>query len=66
MESMQYRIVVRGRLSDRLGTAFSDVNLERRPGQTVLSATNGEKQLESILARLNDLGIEPLRVEAHD
>ena len=47
MESTRYRIFVTGRLSQRLGTAFSDVELERRPGQTVLRATDGKKQLES-------------------
>jgi hypothetical protein len=66
VESKRYRIVVRGRLSQRLGSAFSDVTLERRPGQTVLSGTNGQARLESVLARLNDLGIEPLKVEDDD
>ena len=63
MESRRYRIVVKGRLSDRLGSAFSDVTLERSPGQTVLSGAADQEQLESVLARLDDLGIEPLRVE---
>jgi hypothetical protein len=63
VESRRYRIVVKGRLSDRLGSAFGDVTLERRPGQTVLSGAADQKQLESVLARLDDLGIEPLRVE---
>jgi hypothetical protein len=66
MESKTYRIVVRGRLSQRLGSAFSDVSLERRPGQTVLSGTNGQASLQSVLARLNDLGIEPVEVQGDD
>ena len=63
MESRRYRIVVKGRLSDRLGSAFGELTLERSPGQTVLSGAAGQEQLESVLARLDDLGIEPLRVE---
>ena len=64
MASQDYRIVVKGRLSERLGSAFSDVSLERQPGRTVLRGEDGRARLDSVLARLNDLGIEPLRVEA--
>ena len=63
MESKRYRIVVKGRLSQRLGSAFRDVTLERRPGKTVLNGATGQEQLNSVLARLNDLGIEPVSVE---
>lgn len=63
MESRRYRVVVKGRLSDRLGSAFRDVTLERSPGQTVLSGAADQQQLESVLARLDDLGIELVRVE---
>jgi hypothetical protein len=63
VEAKHYRIVVKGRLSERLGSAFHDVTLEHRPGQTVLSGAAGREQLESVLARLYDLGIEPVRVE---
>ena len=65
MESTRYRIVVKGRFSERLGSAFHDLRLERRPGETVLSGASGE-QLDGVLARLDDLGIEPLAVEADD
>ena len=63
MESKRYRIVVKGRLRQRLGAAFRDVTLGRRPGKTVLSGATGQEQLNSLLARLNDLGIEPVSVE---
>jgi hypothetical protein len=63
VESRRYRVVVKGRLSDRLGSAFRDVTLERSPGQTVLSGAADQQQLESVLARLDDLGIELVRVE---
>jgi hypothetical protein len=33
----RYRIVIRGRLSDRLGSAFPEMSLERHPGQTVMA-----------------------------
>jgi hypothetical protein len=66
MGSQRYRIVVRGRLSERLGSAFTDVTLERRPGRTVLRGEQGEARLDTVLARLNDLGIEPLEVDHDD
>jgi hypothetical protein len=62
----RFRIVVRGRLSERLGSAFADVTLERRSGQTVLSGAAGQADLDSVLARLDDLGIEALSVEDDD
>jgi hypothetical protein len=66
MASQRYRIVVAGRLSERLGSAFRDVALERKPGRTVLRGEQRTARLDSVLARLNDLGIEPLEVETHD
>jgi hypothetical protein len=66
MAQHQYRIVVRGRLSERLGSAFRDVTLERHPGRTVLRGGQDQARLDSVLRRLNDLGIEPLEVEPHD
>ena len=65
MASQAYRIVVPGRLSERLGSTFRDVALERWPGRTVLRG-KGRADLDSVLARLSDLGIEPLEVERHD
>ena len=65
MVSQPYRVVVPGRLSERLGSAFRDVALERRPGLTVLRG-QGRAHLDSVLTRLSDLGIEPLEVERHD
>jgi hypothetical protein len=65
MASQRYRIVVAGRLSERLGSAFRDVTLERRRGVTVLRG-EGQRHLDSVLARLGNLGIEPLEVEQND
>ena len=66
MASQQYRIVVAGRLSERLGSAFRDVTLERRPGLTVLRGDHARVRLDSVLTRLTDLGIEPIEVDQHD
>jgi hypothetical protein len=66
MDSRQYRIVVAGRLSERLGSAFRDVRLERQAGRTVLRGDQGETRLDSVLTRLTDLGIEPIEVDSHD
>ncbi|HWM09355.1 MAG TPA: hypothetical protein VNO82_08415 [Solirubrobacteraceae bacterium] len=66
MAAQQYRIVVRGRLSERLGSAFRDVTLERHTGRTVLRGNQQQARLDSVLTRLNDLGIEPLEVDNHD
>jgi hypothetical protein len=65
MDSHQYRIVVAGRLSERLGSAFRDVTLERHPGRTVLRGNQDRARLDNVLTRLSNLGIEPLEVDHH-
>jgi hypothetical protein len=63
----RYRIVVRGRLSERLGAAaFGELSLERRPGQTVLSGSADQLRLQAALDRLRDLGLEVVSVDASD
>jgi hypothetical protein len=59
----QFRVVVRGRLSERLGSAFAELSIERRPGETVLSG-GGEATLRRVLAHLDDLGLEVVSVDA--
>jgi hypothetical protein len=59
----QCRIVIRGRLSQRLGSAFPQAALERRPGQTVLRCRADRARLEKLLDELRDLGLEPLSVD---
>jgi hypothetical protein len=66
VDARSYRIVVKGRLSERLGSAFRDLTLERRPGQTVLTGAAGREELETVLARLDELGIEAVRVEGDE
>jgi molybdopterin-guanine dinucleotide biosynthesis protein len=66
VKANRYRIVVRGRLSERLGSAFADVTLVRQQGRTVLIGRPDQARLDAVLTRLSDLGIEPLSVEAND
>jgi hypothetical protein len=62
----RYRIVIRGRLSDRLGSAFPEMSLERRPGQTVMHGLADQARLHELLDRLRDLGIEPVSIGVDD
>jgi hypothetical protein len=62
----RYRIVIRGRLSDRLGSAFPEMSLERHPGQTVMSGPADQARLHVLLDRLRDLGIEPVTVDVDE
>src|SRR3954462_14345884 len=57
------RIVIRGRLSRRLESAFPELALERGPGQTVLQGSADATGMRELLDRLGDLGLEPLSVE---
>jgi len=59
----RYEIVVRGRLSERYGTAFDGMTLEPRSGQTTLSgAIADQAQLYGLIIRLRDLGIDLISV----
>jgi hypothetical protein len=61
----RYRIVVKGRLSDRFDSAFPGVVLEPLPGGTALSGEFAdETQLYGVLDRLRDFGIELVSVNA--
>ena len=62
----RYRIVIRYRLSDRLGSAFPEMSLERHPGQTVMSGPADQARLHVLLDRLRDLGIEPVSVDVDE
>jgi hypothetical protein len=60
------RIVIRGRLSDRLGSAFPEMSLERRPGETVMRGPADPARLHELLDRLRDLGLEPVSIDVCD
>jgi hypothetical protein len=61
----RYRIVLRGRLSERFASAFEGMTLEHGPNQTVLVGdVRDQAQLYGLLGRLQDFGIELLAVES--
>jgi hypothetical protein len=63
----RYEIVVRDRLSSRFGAVFPGLELESRPGQTVLTGEFADQsQLHGMLDRLRDSGIELVSVNALD
>ena len=62
----RYRIVIRGRLSERLGSAFPEMSLDRHPGRTVMCGPADQTRLHELLDRLGDLGIEPVSVDVCD
>jgi hypothetical protein len=60
----RYRIILRGRLSERFETAFEGMSLEPGPNQTVLvGEVRDQAQLYGLLDRLRDFGIELVAVE---
>ncbi len=64
-ERRNYRIVVRGRLTDRFGSAFSEMVLEPEEGATALvGAIDDQSHLFGVLERVRSLGLELIRVEA--
>jgi len=63
----RYRIVLRGRLSERFESAFEGMTLEHGPNQTVLVGdVRDQAQLYGLLERVRDFGIELLAVEPAD
>ena len=64
MGPSRYRIVLRGRLSERFESAFEGMSLESGPNQTVLvGEVRDQAQLYGLLDRLRDFGIELIAVE---
>jgi len=65
--SSRYRIVLRGRLSERFESAFEGMALEAGPNQTVLvGEIRDQAQLYGLLDRLRDFGIDLVAVEPAD
>jgi hypothetical protein len=63
----RYRVVVRGRLGEYLATAFEQLELESRAGETSLTGTFADQaQLHGLLERLRDLGIQLVSVNPAD
>jgi hypothetical protein len=65
MEAARYRIVVRGKLTPAFGTGLGGVTLEVLPGATALEGDfSDEADLNGMLERLRNLGIEVVSVDA--
>lgn len=65
MSAKRYRIVVRGRLSERFLTAFDGMTLEAAAGETVLSGEIADQSaLYGLLDRLRDFGLELVSVDS--
>ena len=64
MTASKYRIVLRGRLSERFASAFEGMALKPGPGQTVLvGEVRDQAHMYGLLDQLRDFGIELLAVE---
>jgi len=64
MPTSRYRIVLRGRLSERFESAFEGMALEPGLNQTVLvGEVRDQAHLYGLLDRLRDFGIELVAVE---
>jgi hypothetical protein len=65
MPSRQYRLVVAGELSDRIGHAFPGMALTREDGDTALvGAVRDQAELQGLLQRVSDLGLTLLSATA--
>jgi hypothetical protein len=63
-DQTNYRIVIRGRLSDRFGSAFAGMTLESNGATTALvGAVVDQSQLFGLLERIRSLGLELVSVE---
>jgi len=63
----RYRIVLRGRLSQRFESVFEGMTLEHGPNRTVLVGdVRDQAQLYGLLDQLQEFGIELLAVEPAD
>jgi hypothetical protein len=63
----RYRIVLRGRLSERFESAFDGMTLEHGPNRTVLTGdVRDQAQLYGLIGRLQEFGIELLALEPAD
>jgi hypothetical protein len=62
-----YQLVVRGELDDRFAYLFDGLEMERITGTTVLRGeVVDQAQLHGFIERIEDLGLELLRVEQTD
>ena len=61
----RYRLVIKGRMSERMAFAFDGLQVEAGAGETALTgAFVDQAQLYGVIDRLRDLGIELVSVNA--
>jgi hypothetical protein len=59
-----YRVTVRGRVTERLASAFDDMRLEPGEGTTVLvGPVQDQAALYGLLNRLRDFGLDLVQLE---
>ena len=64
MDPTTYQICVRGRLTERLGSAFEGMTLDARTAESVLTGeVRDQSQLYGLLDRVRDLGLELVSVQ---
>ena len=64
MAASRYRIILRGRLSANLESAFDGMTLDHAPKRTMLTGdVRDQAQLYGLIGRLQEFGIELLAVE---
>jgi hypothetical protein len=64
VDEQSYRIVVKGRLSERFESAFSGMALEAGDGTTALvGPVRDQSHLFGVLERIRAFGLELVRVE---
>ena len=61
-----YRVVFRGRLGAHVIAAFEGLELETRPGETVVTGAFDQARLHGLLDHLRDLGIELISINPVD
>jgi hypothetical protein len=64
VQRTMYRICIRGRLTDRLGSALEGMRLEAGATETVFTGEiRDQSQLYGLLDRVRDLGLELVSVQ---
>jgi hypothetical protein len=59
-----YRVTIRGRVSERLASAFAGMRIEPGEGTTMLvGEVKDQADLYGLLNRLRDFGLELIRLE---
>jgi hypothetical protein len=67
MAGREYRLTLKGELSDQAGRAFEGMTLTREDGTTVLvGRVRDQSELQGLLQRVSDLGLTLLSATAMD